>query len=168
MPICVQCDGYFPNKLVIDGKQRVLNSRKRCLTCSPFGTHNTKPVISSSNNKKEKICVKCNRVHNIKGKYCNTCKTTIRRVKLKQRSIDYKGGKCQRCGYDKSYAALTFHHIKPETKKFTISGNYCRSWESIKKELDKCELLCMNCHAEVEHEKRQYMYDNVPPQTRVC
>lgn len=68
--------------------------------------------------------------------------------RLKQKAIDYKGGKCQECEYNKCNAALTFHHINPEEKSFTISGKSI-SWERIKVEIDKCLLLCFNCHAEL-------------------
>lgn len=72
-----------------------------------------------------------------------------RRIKLK--AIQYKGGKCQSCGYSKSPAALTFHHRDPNEKDFGISGQ-TKNWEKLKPELDKTDLLCHNCHSE-EHER---------------
>ena len=71
--------------------------------------------------------------------------------RVKQKAIEYKGGKCENCGYNKSTWALDFHHKNPEEKKFSISGG-TKSFETIKKELDKCSLLCRNCHSE-EHER---------------
>lgn len=72
-----------------------------------------------------------------------------RRKKLKRLLVDYKGGKCIKCGYNKSYSALQFHHRNPEEKEFGLSMNgLCRSLEVMKKEVDKCDLLCANCHAE--------------------
>jgi hypothetical protein len=64
--------------------------------------------------------------------------------------IAYMGGRCQRCGYDRCMAALSFHHVKGN-KRFTVAGNHHRSWSSLRAELDTCVLLCMNCHAE-EHD----------------
>lgn len=93
-----------------------------------------------------------------KVKFCQTkCKnnhnTQLARKRIKQKAVDYKGGKCQRCGYCKSIWALSFHHTNPEEKDFNIGGNgTTRAWDSVKKELDKCILVCLNCHAE-EHEK---------------
>lgn len=72
--------------------------------------------------------------------------------KYKIACVEYKGGKCQFCGYNKSLKALAFHHRNPAEKKFEISASYCRSWEEIKRELDKCVLLCGNCHCEVHDE----------------
>lgn len=75
-----------------------------------------------------------------------------RRFSLKEKCLKYKGGKCESCGYSKSKRALTFHHINSKEKEFGIGGSHCRKWEDIKAELDKCQLLCMNCHME-EHER---------------
>ena len=79
---------------------------------------------------------------------CNSCQTNIRRFKLKEKCIDYLGGSCQLCGYKRFAEVLEFHHRDPLTKDFTISGNHSKSWEKISSELDKCELLCANCHRE--------------------
>lgn len=51
-----------------------------------------------------------------------------RRQKLKLKALDYMGGKCQICGYDKCTRALIFHHINPEEKEFNISSAN-KSWE---------------------------------------
>lgn len=62
--------------------------------------------------------------------------------------IAYKGGKCEQCGYDKSSRALEFHHVNPAEKDFTVSKILTRSIANLKEEVDKCILLCSNCHAE--------------------
>ena len=74
-----------------------------------------------------------------------------RRRKIKELSIVYKGGKCQVCGYFKYQGALDLHHLDPLTKEFGIGDKgYTRSWEKVKRELDKCVLVCANCHREIE------------------
>jgi hypothetical protein len=78
------------------------------------------------------------------------------RRKLKLKAIEYKGGKCQRCGYDKCFAALQFHHRNREEKSFELSLIQKTKLESVKDKLDKCDLLCANCHAEVEQEFWNY------------
>lgn len=73
-----------------------------------------------------------------------------RRRKIKLLSIEYKGGKCQICGYNKCPAALDLHHISGK-KDFGIGDKgYTRSWKTVKKELDKCILVCANCHREIQ------------------
>lgn len=62
----------------------------------------------------------------------------------------YKGSVCERCGL-KDIEILQFHHINPENKKFNLSESYnIISYDALKIEADKCELLCPNCHAK-EH-----------------
>ncbi len=54
------------------------------------------------------------------------------------------------CGYKRCSAALDFHHIDSKAKEFGLSANgLTRSWEKMKAELDKCVLICANCHREV-------------------
>lgn len=80
---------------------------------------------------------------------CSMDAVIKRRKILKQKAIDYKGGKCEVCGYNKCSQALEFHHLDPSNKDFGISSHgFTRSWEKIKTEIEKCVLLCSNCHAE--------------------
>lgn len=73
-----------------------------------------------------------------------------RRKKIRAMALEYGGNKCKICGYCQCTRALTFHHIDPAKKDFGLSANgITRSWEKTKAELDKCVLLCMNCHMEV-------------------
>jgi len=73
-----------------------------------------------------------------------------RRKKLKDKAIEFKGGKCEICGYSRCCGALEFHHIGKEEKEFGVAAKgYTRSWEKVKAELGKCLLLCANCHREV-------------------
>jgi len=73
-----------------------------------------------------------------------------RRRKIKAMAIEYKGGKCNICGYNKYAGALDFHHIDEKTKKFDLSSKgLTRSWEKTKVEVEKCLLLCANCHREI-------------------
>ena len=85
-------------------------------------------------------------------KLCFACYREVARIKTKQKLVAYKGGKCEICGYNKCLRSLTFHHIDPSKKDFIISAGYGNSFEKLIKEVDKCQLLCHNCHNEV-HEK---------------
>lgn len=87
--------------------------------------------------------------------YCKDCDRILtveyidkQRKLLRQMALDYAGGKCSICGFDKYSAALDFHHIDPKTKIKQV-GQMCNnraSWKSIRIEIDKCILLCSNCH----------------------
>lgn len=73
------------------------------------------------------------------------------RKRKKIELVKYLGGKCKHCGYDKCINALQFHHKDSNEKDFTISRK-SYSFEKLKKEANKCILLCANCHIEL-HEK---------------
>lgn len=84
---------------------------------------------------------------------CRTCfnqRTKKRYRANKERAVAYKGGRCQRCGYSGSVAALDFHHLDRANKRFTIGQVKNRSFDKLRDELDKCILLCSNCHRELE------------------
>lgn len=70
-----------------------------------------------------------------------------RRLQLRRWVVDHLGGKCSICGYSKCLRALEAHHVDPYIKDFSISdvSNVVR----IELELEKCVLLCANCHREV-------------------
>lgn len=70
------------------------------------------------------------------------------RKRLKQKAVEYKGGMCECCGYDRTIEALEFHHRNPKEKDFNPSGKSI-SWEKMKKEIDKCVMVCTNCHREI-------------------
>ena len=106
-----------------------------------------------------KICkrvISKNRKTGNKGLICNSCRQRYYQIKLKIKAVEYKGGKCEICGYNKVLEALEFHHIDPTQKEFTISAGVNKSWISIQPELDKCMLLCANCHREIHTNERQY------------
>jgi len=75
-------------------------------------------------------------------------------IKKIMRGLKING--CAICGYDKCDDALDFHHTNPKDKKFPlIMCNIYRSSFSVTEEINKCILLCKNCHAEVEHANKK-------------
>jgi hypothetical protein len=67
--------------------------------------------------------------------------------------IERGGGKCSLCGYNKNSAALSFHHTDPKEKEFQLDLRSLsnRTQERIDKEVQKCILICCNCHAEIHN-----------------
>lgn len=156
MPTCRKCQNKFPNWMIINGKKRNLHTRKYCTICSPFGKHNTKKIHEKTVDIGDScVCLSCDRKYKYdskKGhttKHCNSCNVQRARGKVKDRAVEYKGGKCEICGYRKCTASLCFHHTDPSQKDFTIGDRYFLGWSKIKKELDKCILVCQNCHHEI-------------------
>ncbi|KKN26718.1 hypothetical protein LCGC14_0871990 [marine sediment metagenome] len=157
MPICKKCDERFPCRVKIDDKERNLGRRKYCLKCSPFGGRNTVKLHESDPYEGKKTeCKICDREYIYRRRSghtinkCNSCMANSKRLKLKKKMVKYKGGQCFMCRYNRCLQALEFHHRNPKTKKFCLSGAHCRKWTIIKKELDKCSLVCSNCHKEIE------------------
>lgn len=70
-------------------------------------------------------------------------------------AVEYKGGKCELCGYNRCVDALEFHHRNSSEKEFGVSqSGLTRSWERVKNEIDKCILVCANCHRELHNNLR--------------
>ena len=92
----------------------------------------------------------------------------LRGMKRKYEAVQARGGKCERCGYSANLAALDFHHRNPLTKEFQIDMRVFSntSLDKLKDELDKCELLCANCHR--EHHYPDYDMSNVTILTSSC
>ena len=85
---------------------------------------------------------------------CMRCRqqgVSKRRRRVKQLLVEEAGGRCRLCGYDRTPAALQFHHLDRRAKSFALSHNgVTRSLAEARGEAAKCVLLCANCHAEVE------------------
>ena len=106
----------------------------------------------------EGMCISCGKT--LTGRqtmYCSLkCKRKFRarryRMKIKAKIVEYFGGKCSSCGYDKCMDALEVHHLDPDIKECSMKQIYSMSWKRILLELKKCIMLCSNCHKE-EHYK---------------
>ncbi len=109
-------------------------------------------------------CVKCNKP--LKGKqtmYCSSaCKNNqlqsyhaqqARGLKRKLILVQKFGGECAICGYKKNSAALTFHHVNPKDKSFALDLRSLsnRKQKMIDDEVNKCIILCCNCHFELHN-----------------
>lgn len=80
---------------------------------------------------------------------------TLFRNKKKRLLVEYKGGECEHCHFKTDIMSVyDFHHKDPNEKDFGISSRsgYCKSLNLSKLEVDKCLLLCRNCHA-IEHDR---------------
>jgi hypothetical protein len=84
--------------------------------------------------------------------YCKKCskdQSIERQRAFKKKCIEYKGGKCELCAYNRHDGALEFHHRDPTKKDFSISRVRLTNFnDKVTKELDKCIMLCANCHRE--------------------
>ena len=89
--------------------------------------------------------------------YCKQCWNALTYAKQKEKVEGLKkeyGGCCSRCGYDKTLNALEFHHPDPGVKEFHLAQKKGMNREKLKQELDKCVLVCRNCHVELHDEMK--------------
>ena len=110
-------------------------------TCSQCNIEKPLSEYYKRNSKNEKPYDRCKKCFNI---YCRD-----RWVEKKIMAINYKGGKCEDCNLsypEQPYVIFDFHHLDPSKKEFSWDKLRLKGTDSIKKELDKCALLCSNCH----------------------
>lgn len=158
---CERCGKEFKKTLIINGKKVSTQHRKMCLECSKFKEKRIYqnylhcPVCEETKThnefywRKDKLNIK-------KTQECKICHGKLRKKRitnLKQYFVDYAGGKCSMCGYNKCLSALEFHHLDSEEKEFGISQKLSyENKEKILKEMEKCILVCSNCHREIHDE----------------
>lgn len=106
------------------------------------------------------LCGKCGETDETKfyaGRHTECKRCCIHRSdyakRTKEKCVEYKGGKCVMCGYDKCYAALDFHHDGDKDPNWAKMRNW--SFERRIAELDKCILVCKNCHCELHFGTRK-------------
>lgn len=153
---CKHCDKE------LSGKQEKFCSRSCLMKHNKTWKH--QHDRSKTNGKQ---CVNCetNLIGNQKM-FCSTkCKFNYRKEYYNKKSyqkqqerglnrklsfIDKLGGKCQSCGYDKNASALVFHHKNENTKSFQLDIRYFsnKTLSALEEEVNKCMLLCHNCHSE--------------------
>lgn len=92
---------------------------------------------------------------NSKCKSCSNARMTQLRKERYAKVQEYKSSLgCKICG-EKRYWVLDLHHRNSDEKEKAIADMLRKnvSWEKILKELEKCDVLCANCH-------RDYHYRN--------
>ena len=131
--------------------------------------NNISYIINKKYNKIEKeikkcilLCNNCHRELHFKNniKYNDTRET-------KSLLLNIKNKNCYKCGYNKCDAALTFHHTNKNEKSFLISDiKRIKTLQNLKEEIvneiNKCIILCSNCHneEEIRHDVAEYVFNN--------
>jgi hypothetical protein len=85
--------------------------------------------------------------------------SSSRRRFKKSEAVQRFGGLCSNCGGEYPDAVFEFHHMKDEEKDITPAKLFLLKDETINNELDKCVMLCANCHR-VEHIRLEYKAHN--------
>ena len=137
----------MPTKKEIDNFQLLYDKYKSSIKVAQISGWSKATVLKYLKNKRTKLT-------DVERKKRNSQSVIEWRRRTKIKLIKYKGGKCEICGYNKCIDALEFHHKDPKQKDFNISKmGYGRKFEILLKEVDKCNLLCSNCHREIHCKK---------------
>lgn len=107
-------------------------------------------------NKRKEYKKRWNKEHYRKNTQKEKDRTKSRKLEMRKWFSKYKNTrKCERCG-ENHIACLEFHHNDGSDKKFEISGALsrdCYSKSKILSEIDKCTVLCANCHRKHHFER---------------
>jgi hypothetical protein len=156
MPICRMCNTKFPNRVKYKGEWKNLGGRKFCLSCSPYGSHNTSAWIGG----RQHLCGKCGE-SNPKKFYshrkslcvrCDNIRSMDKQKETKRKIVEYLGGSCSVCGYNRCLRSLCLHHPGSD-KDINFSHIKNWKWERVVSEIEKCILICANCHGEAHADK---------------
>jgi hypothetical protein len=154
MKHCI-CGAIIPYRVFLDGKWRVLRTRKSCLVCLPFGS-SPYSQKSSKEKKRKQNAAKQQRYYGKMLKTYGMGRPNLIRKSRKIEVVKHLGGRCMMCGHSRCVRNLAFHHIS--NKSFQIDERAFQfSWERLIPEIEKCVLICHNCHGEVHeglHELR--------------
>jgi hypothetical protein len=167
MPQCKQCEKTFQRRVHLDGKPILLSdSRSSCLDCTPYKKMGRPRNRRRVRNKQlERYCKHCDKwlrndaFRYETGQQCIECRnqrarprTASHKLQLKQQAVTYMGSHCGDCGNQFPLCAYDFHHLDPTQKDFQISRK--TNFATAKQELDKCIMLCKNCHS-IRHVKNE-------------
>lgn len=136
---CKKCTNEYSKKYRDKNKEKLAKKQKEYMKDDDF--RKNKNEYNKIYRKKEYV------------KNKNVEINRIWKMNEKRKAVDYMGGKCSICGYNKCLTALEFHHINPKEKEI-----YNSHWkfERNKMELDKCILVCANCHREIHAKEIWY------------
>jgi hypothetical protein len=150
--ICPKCNNEVP-KFYFDknGKKHNCQRRKYCFICSPFGQHNTIKLEELKNGRgKCKLCGKPVQ-RNSNSSKCYSCFFNQRQSQMILKVQDIVGDKCWICGYNRTWRNIAFHHVDKSQKLFGLTTREFvgYKWSRVFIEMQKCVVVCMNCHGEI-------------------
>jgi hypothetical protein len=137
---------------------------KKCTRCNNLFQENSFKIINSKTLKRSSKCDECIKDYNREyWERVKENKNPIKNEQTKRRRniirlfiINFlKSTSCKNCGID-DWRVLEFNHIDRNTKKFNIADGGKYSISTVKAEIEKCEVLCANCHNIHTIEQRGY------------
>lgn len=132
------------------------NGQRWCPKCRRILSFDEFGKLTNGSQGLKPYCRECNNREGRKYIRDNAKKFSERHRSRKSELVELFGGRCSRCGYNEFVAGLDFHHVIKNTKKRGISLILSQTTEKtmlerkdLLEELDKCALLCRNCHTAI-------------------
>ncbi len=128
MPTCRKCQTYFPNRMLIDGKQRHIQNRVFCLNCSPFGAQHNKDNTSTTS----RLCANCQK-ETTNPKYCSkSCAAKISNKTHPKRKRSKEYNACIKCGITIGWRRTYCETCHPQYKDWSevtlgVTYNLCEA-----------------------------------------
>jgi len=151
--ICKECGGHF-------------RGRSKRVYCSDACKYRHKYPPKGNHIKYGRVCANCGKTYDgPRNKYCSDeCFAAVcsgqwqdgkarRRKKKRDIIVAAKNRPCQDCGGKFPHYVMDLHHRDPSDKDFTLSSSMGKSIPAILDEIEKCDVLCANCHRERHHGK---------------
>ena len=133
---------------LLNGKP-VPEHQKYCPSCktvkdkTEFSSKGNACKVCANNRAKEHRAI---RRQNPEYVLLHNSKISARQKQNKRLAVEYKGNKCNDCQQSFPDCVYDFHHLDPKQKDTNPSELLKKSFDKAKDELDKCVLLCSNCH----------------------
>lgn len=176
--VCSGCDQEKPHYWIIDKRRKITKGyvSSHCRECKAVRERRRRKHKAIRKPPERFQCRLCNYIalhdwiadiRNTEGGYyrahcqeCQRTKTADAWWQIKCAAVEYLGGKCVDCGLkDSCMGVYDFHHRNPSQKSYSIGdlfkGKSARQLDDIKPELDKCDLLCANCHRRRHDQRRR-------------
>lgn len=134
---------------------------KKCSRCKDNKNLSEFRTSKSSKDGYQKCCIVCDKEYQKewykKNKAKVIPKSKIRNIQQAKKIQDIilgrlEGNSCAICG-EKDILVLEFDHL--ENKKFDLGKAFYKNEKEVENELNKCQILCSNCHKRKTHKERK-------------
>lgn len=122
---------------------------KRCSKCKLYKSLDDFYPSSQSKDGHSGHCKECKKLYYAADPQVVIERGKAQRARLRQRVDEWKASGCAVCGYSRCIKALDAHHLHSKVALVSKLAAGTSSLRRLNAELDKCIVLCANCHREL-------------------